>query len=650
MKKKLTFIFVLMMIFVLVFAFVGCDKKEVENVETPGGETGGDETGGDETGGEEEVSTALANSEILGDALSDILEEGYLNISVKDFEFTFDSNMTSSGGGNAKGSVDVYLRKNAEGYDFKLHLNFFATGEDTYEKDGEEIEYTSIDYIDMEVVYVGGYIYMTDRNVDQIVIDGVPYGNDIYSDDLGEADAKILTYPAPAWEEIDEYLGNTDEENSRVDITKSVEKVNTLQGLLTYATTEVPVLKELGIDTVGGVVAIAGRLFDSVSGLVSGETEAGENGSRELSVTIDPTSLFEYVVSTLEANMDKTVGEFIDTLLKKDPKYVAGVVNKLFPAEGKCLTVNQFIAGVEEVLAENGVEVSFKAIVDEVQEIAGLTTQQIADIVNPILEEMLPGTLSISINPKDGETLYDTLERTVFDMIGVDTILGLISPEEEDPDTGEVTPALTGAMINEMVNGMIYGEEGMTVAMLLEQFDILSMIPMMDLETAKVELGATFDADNKLSSIYAALDFAMKVNVPAESEGVETEEPFLTASGSATATFDYSANDSAFDVSGYNVVEKQITVSVPFEKGQGISYAEIVEKAEITVEEGDRMSLYEIYNVDENGYVDTCSYNTNNGDITLNNTYDDLTIIAQYKYDGTFYFVTLVYEAPATEA
>ncbi len=409
-------VFALITVFIMLFTFIGCDKKTDEDKNDNTGIVDDENPGGDETEEKPPVSTAVANSTIITDAFAGMLESDYIHVSLKDLTFSMDADeamdmetMVCSA------KLDMYLRKCADGYEMIMKAESRTSGES--EDFSTKEVYTSNRYIKSELYYVGGYIYDISYKVSQDIVDGKGY--EYFSDytlDPDTCDAVVPGTFIEDWDKVDEVLGNTGKKN-RVRESKSVAMANSLDSLVAYLVDNAPFLEDIGFDNADAYFNVVSNLVNSLSSLTEGETEADENGGRSLEVNINLKNLYDQIAKLLSDNLENNLGALLDAAFAKGDGYAENVVNTLFPAEGKCLTINQFFAELENVLGENEVDATFKEIIDEIQNITGLSTKQIADIVNPLLDDIMPESISVSINPKEGETLYDTLERSVFDII-----------------------------------------------------------------------------------------------------------------------------------------------------------------------------------------------------------------------------------------
>ena len=299
--------------------------------------------------------------------------------------------------------------------------------------------------------------------------------------------------------------------------------------------------------------------------------------------------------------LDNTIGAALDSLAGKDEKYLQTVIDRLFPEGG--LTINEFIAAVEETLGELGIEFSFKAFIDEIQTISGLTTQQIADILNPILKNIA----AVSVNPRDGETLYDTLARSAFDMIGVDTLLALIptnSGEGSDTQTNaeSASPALNSSMINAMLKEYLYNPE-ITIAVLLQSMEmpIMEILNSIEVENADLSFRFAFDSDNRLTALSAGVNIGILMSVETGAQEGETSSvvpmTVIDLEGAFELAVAYTADDSMF--------------GIPFEAPQVYEYEEAVSlNQNISIEDmfASCMSEEELAQLDELSWEEIALY------------------------------------------
>lgn len=551
MKKFFTLMLSLLLSLVLVFSFVACNTAKENEDENEGG-----------NGGTED--TSVANSLIIENAFGALLDAGALHITLEESSFDLGESMLLEVPGiSGKMAGECYVRTTDEGYDLVARLDMYVSieSEDELESetDAEESvtkEYLQNQFISMEVYYVDSNIYTKETFFSQSVIDGAAYRSfDSYISNSELKDDYIYNDIIKDFSEVDEKIGNVDdgmsEYESAVQVYRTFRYANSLNALIEKLSDTVPVLKELGFSTLEDYVSLLKRAGASIAKLDGGKTKAEADGSKTLSAAIDLNSLVNAVKVFIAGNMENTIGTAIGNLVGKDEEFVADVIDKLFPAEGKDLTINQFIAAIEEILGELGVNFSVKGVIDEIQTITGLTTQQIADIINPLLSS-LPGNISISINPQEGETLYDTLARGAFDMVGVDTILGFIpfgSGSGSDTE-GEAEP-LTSAMVNQMLK-MYLDSPDMTLAWLLESMGLpVQVLNALEVESGDIGFNFAFDGDNKLTEFGADVDLGifMAQEIPDASEAVTTEKMTVVEfEGTVKLKFEYSANDSGFAI------------------------------------------------------------------------------------------------------
>ena len=551
MKKIFTLMLSLLLSLVLVFSFVACNTAKENEDENEGG-----------NGGTED--TSVANSLIIENAFGALLDAGALHITLEESSFDLGESMLLEVPGiSGKMAGECYVRTTDEGYDLVARLDMYVSieSEDELESetDAEESvtkEYLQNQFISMEVYYVDSNIYTKETFFSQSVIDGAAYRSfDSYISNSELKDDYIYNDIIKDFSEVDEKIGNVDdgmsEYESAVQVYRTFRYANSLNALIEKLSDTVPVLKELGFSTLEDYVSLLKRAGASIAKLDGGKTKAEADGSKTLSAAIDLNSLVNAVKVFIAGNMENTIGTAIGNLVGKDEEFVADVIDKLFPAEGKDLTINQFIAAIEEILGELGVNFSVKGVIDEIQTITGLTTQQIADIINPLLSS-LPGNISISINPQEGETLYDTLARGAFDMVGVDTILGFIpfgSGSGSDTE-GEAEP-LTSAMVNQMLK-MYLDSPDMTLALLLESMGLpVQVLNALEVESGDIGFNFAFDGDNKLTEFGADVDLGifMAQEIPDASEAVTTEKMTVVEfEGTVKLKFEYSANDSGFAI------------------------------------------------------------------------------------------------------
>lgn len=344
-----------------------------------------------------------------------------------------------------------------------------------------------------------------------------------------------------------------------------------------------------------------------------GKTTPAEDGSKEFSAKLDLVSVYNSVVTFLNANMENTIGAALDSIAGQGEKYVEKVIDRLFPATGNSLTIKQFIAALEETLGELGVDFSFKALVDEIQTITGLTTQDIADVINPLLQNLVGGI--VRIDPAEGETLYDTLNNGAFKLLTVDGILALIpmgsgegTGTTEDEGSESTQESLTSAMINKMLKEYAYNEE-MTLSAIFEMIElpIDQVLGMLDVQKGEVSFGISFDSENRLTEISISGAIGVYANMPAEEEGETMSVSAFVVDASATLIFEYTVDDSVFALpESVNTNVYDYTGAV--DSGTSIPAGEfLVQAGCVTKEVIGKITFYsdsvQFYGIDASGYV-----------------------------------------------
>lgn len=580
MKKKITIIFVLVMVFVMLVTFIGCDKNENKD---------NDQTGEETPTPEEPVSTAVSNSQLIEDTLDEILGEKAIHLSLDNWnmELNFDGSITY------EGPIDLYLRKSDTGYDMALFLQ--VLNKEKCNDENLNKEYVDATAVYAKVIYVGGYIYLHSRMVNQVIVDGAGYESIYEYEKAPEVkDSYLLETAVTDWEKAAELKDSLGE--SRLSEETDCRKANTLQGVVDYMVSKADFLKDWGWTTDDKIIEVAKNLLSEAAVLAKGENEADENGNRVLELNIDGGEKYNEIGGIVNENLEKPLGELVNALIKKDKAFVTDVINRLFPAEGDCLTINNFVKELEKILGENGIIFSLKSVMNRIQTASGLTTRQIADALNPLLKSVLPEGTSVSINPKDGETLYDTLERSAFDMLGVDTILSIISPETTDETSGETVPALTSARLNAKLTAALYGEtDSLTftdLAMTYEAFEIVLAMANYSANNMKADLKFNLDKDNKLTSIEADADIEMTMILPDGYELPEGEEVpgiKIKVGGKVLAT--YENNDDKFAVTDWKVEHVTYTLPQALEVHVNYYVNDILSGAGITVGEGTEVKM-----------------------------------------------------------
>ncbi len=581
MKKKITFIFVLVMVFVMLFTFIGCDKNE---------EKDNTQTGGETPTPEEPVSTVVDNSELIADTIGELFGEEDVHLSLKEMNLTlnFAGEIMSF-----EGPVELYLRRSDNGYDMSLMLQILTKAE--YVDKDTNVAVVEATAVYSETVYVGGYLYSYPREVRQTIVNGVGYESfSAYETTPDVKDDYLLQTAVTDWEKA---AALTDSEGGkRLTETREVKKANTLQGVVDYMVSKAEFLKDWGWTTDDKIIEVAKNLLSEAAVLAKSEKEADENGNRVLELNIDAGDTFNEIANTVRDNMTKPLGDFVNALIKKDKAFVTDVINRLFPAEGDCLTINNFVKELEKILGENGIIFSLKSVMNRIQTASGLTTQQIADALNPVLKSVLPEGTSVSINPQEGETLYESLTRSASDMLGIDTILTIISPAATDETTGETIPALAGAGLNAKLTAALYGEtDSLTLEYIISNYSIfepLIMISEYSAESMKADLKFGFDKDDKIASLAAAADIKMPMVLPDDvilPEGMETPVIAIEFNGAVQVT--YENNDDKFAVTDWKVEHVTYTLPQALEVHVNYYVNDILSGAGITVGEGTEVKM-----------------------------------------------------------
>lgn len=262
------------------------------------------------------------------------------------------------------------------------------------------------------------------------------------------------------------------------------------------------------------VLGIAGLTTDDVLAAVGEVLSEGETTETGISFAYDAKPMFDVVVGWVRTNQNTPLNTYLETLFDTDKAGIEAMIDKLFK-DGQ--TVSGFIAEAEEILGKAGLTVSFKAIVDGIQETAGLTT---ADIIALINEQIGDQSAQLPA-PADGKTIYDYLLDSVGQM-PVETVLGMFmsSPEPTPPAEGgttvdQSTPAgqTMSGQVAAMLKSMLYPEGGTapTVGNVLDKL-LNSMkvelnansIAMLQADALNVDASVTLDAGNRPASIAIA--------------------------------------------------------------------------------------------------------------------------------------------------
>lgn len=596
MKKTLTMLLSLLLSVALIFTFVACNPSKDEG-------------------------KSVTNSQIIESAFGALLDSEALHLSLKDVSASMgESALLETDPMEFKVGGDVYVRQTESGYDLVMDIELMVSFAETRTLDGsagesEEIAYLDNTFVSFEVYYVDEQICTVMEDFSQVVIDGAAY--EFFSDyqaDPEDKDDYIYTDLIGDYSAVDGKIGNDVTENgSRVSTDLQYRPANSLDDILTRLAEDVPVLGQLGFNSLEDYVSLLKRAGASVAKLDGGKTTPAEDGSKEFSAKLDLVSVYNSVVTFLNANMNNTIGAALDSIAGQGEKYVEKVIDRLFPATGDPLTIKQFIAALEETLGELGVDFSFKALVDEIQTITGLTTQEIADAINPLLQNLGGGI--VSIVPEEGETLYDTLNNGAFKLLTVDGILALIpmgsgegTGTTEDEGSESTQEPLTSAMINKMLKEYAYNEE-MTLSAIFTMIElpIDQVLGMLDVQKGEVSFGISFDSENRLTEISISGAIGVYANMPAEEEGETMSVSAFVVDASATLIFEYTVDDSVFALPE-SVNTKEYVYEGDVDSGMSISAGDfLVQAGCVTEEEIVEITFYsdsvQFYGIDASGYV-----------------------------------------------
>lgn len=581
MKKKLTMFLSVLMAFLLTFSFAACDKKG-------------------EDGEKENNSTAVANNVLIEKAFGSLLDSEELYVLIKNAEFAFESAEGLGLNGDVNGEIAV--RKTKDGYDFGLKLNLTILSEELSE---ENEAYTENSFISLSVYYADGYMYSQTKSFSQVVVEGNGYDSFTDYAEGHPKDAAVITKFPEDFDKIDEMIGNTAEDaESRVDVFNSFNMTNDLSVLVNKLTQIVPELKILGLDNVDSFLSVIKRAAGGLANLATGETDKDENGNRNISLSLILAGIFNQFKSLLVENMENKLGDALDLLLNKESGYVESVIDRLFPAESRSLTIDEFIKELEKTFAELGAPISFKAIVDEIQTISGCTTEQLAEAVNELVGRLLPpdsGAFFPEIIPQDGETFYDTAKRLFFGQ-SVDTVLKLLDKE----GTG-----MNSASLNVMLKEMLYGENAMLLGDVLANMgEAAGMLFSLKMDKLAANFDFTLDSQDRLTALDANLDAKILLDLgqTAEEGAPAQEMVFADLQTSVSAEIAYSADEKLFAVPEELQVEI-IDCPLDFEIGKTYTFDEILAAAGVELTETQKItnsSTLLIYLQDEIGYIREC--------------------------------------------
>ena len=599
MKKTLTMLLSLLLSVALIFTFVACNPSKDEE-------------------------KSVTNSQIIESAFGALLDSEALHLSLKDVSA---SALLETDPMEFKVGGDVYVRQTESGYDLVMDIELMLSFAETGTLDGsagepEEIDYLDNTFISFEVYYVDEQICTVMEDFSQVVVgeavNEAGYSSfSQYKEDPEKKDGYIYTDLIGDYSAVDATIKNDVTKNeSRVSTNLQYRPANSLDDILTRLAEDVPVLGQLKLNSLEDYVSLLKRAGASVAKLDGGKTTPAEDGSKEFSAKLDLVSVYNSVVTFLNANMDNTIGAALDSIAGQGEKYVEKVIDRLFPATGDPLTIKQFIAALEETLGELGVDFSFKAFVDEIQTITGLTTQEIADVINPLLQNLVGGI--VRIDPVEGETLYDTLNNGAFKLLTVDGILALIPTGSGSSDGTEggtegtgsesTEEPLTSAMINKMLKEYAYNEE-MTLSAIFATIElpIEQVLGMLDVQKGEVSFGISFDSENRLTEISISGAIGVYANIPAEEEGETMSVSAFVVDASATLIFEYTVDDSVFALPE-SVNTKEYVYEGDVDSGMSISAGDLLVQAGcVTEEEIVEITFYsdsvQFYGIDASGYV-----------------------------------------------
>ena len=589
MKKTLTMLLSLLLSVALIFTFVACNPSKDEE-------------------------KSVTNSQIIESAFGALLDSEALHLSLKDVSASMGESallgtdptdptdpMESKVGG------DVYVRQTESGYDLVMDIELMVSYTRTLDGsagESEETAYLDNTFISFEVYYVDEQICTVMEDFSQVVVgeaDNEAGYSSIgqYEKDPEKKDGYIYTDLIGDYSAVDAKIKNDVTKNeSRVSTNLQYRPANSLDDILTRLADDVPVLKQLRLNSLEDYVSLLKRAGASVAKLDGGKTTPAEDGSKEFSAKLDLVSVYNSVVTFLNANMNNTIGAALDSIAGQGEKYVEKVIDRLFPATGSSLTIEQFIAALEETLGELGVDFSFKALVDEIQTITGLTTEDLSKVINPLLQGIY------TLTPKEGDTLYDTVIAAVGG-VQVDFLLKQIPMGSgEGTGTTEGTGSesteepLTSAMINKMLKEYAYSEE-MTLSAIFEliEFPIEQVLGMLDVQKGEVSFGISFDSENRLTEI----SISGAIGVYAKEEGETMSVSAFVVDASATLIFEYTVDDSVF------ALPESVNTNVYVYEGDvysgwSISAGDLL--VQVGCVTGDvEIKSVQLYGIDANGYV-----------------------------------------------
>lgn len=602
MKKKFIVLFATLFSAISVFTFAACGDKTQNN---------------DPDDSDEDVTapSGVENSKLIEDAFGALLDQDSLHLTINNFTANYVSGDPDFADLEPKFMLegDIYVRKVASGYELFADLDTYTLGASKYEYQvGDQVNktiFTENTFRSLTAYYVDGEVYSKMQTFRQAVIEGEGYADLTTYLEGGAADSAVIAEGfIDDYESLDSLSGTVG--STRVETIFDFAPGNTIDDAIGLLAEQTPAMQTLGLDSLEDFAGIARRAVSSAAQLADGKTEELEGGGYEISVNADFAAAVNYAVTALSANLNKTVAQFAEGIAGKPAGYVETVIDRLFPADAQDVTINQFIAALETTLKENGINLTVKQILDEVQTISGFTSQQLADVLNPMLAAALPQGVTVTINPREGETLYDTLERSVFDMLGINTVLAMAG------GSGEGAEAMTVASLNQTLKSMLCdADTALTLEAALTGIfgESVQTLLAVSISEAAIELDMSLDEESRIN----ALDLSGSTVIAIDYGRIDPEitaEPVTVVDADFTlsAAIAYGDSDAALFAVPAELQPQRLEGSGTlnlFISSRNVEAAEFLAMVNIVPEDGYRCLAFGIYGVEENGLISSLGSN-----------------------------------------
>lgn len=240
---------------------------------------------------------------------------------------------------------------------------------------------------------------------------------------------------------------------------------------------------------------------------VGGDVEK-KNGKYAVAIDEDLTNDGKDLIAWLKANLNKPIGEAIAVKLGKTAAQVESDLANVFAAGQK---VSGLVAKVDAFLQNYGFTQSVKQMIDSVQSMTEMTTEEIVALVK---ENMQPNMAAQMPAVTAGQTLYDYFMAT-FGEVNVDELVAAF--------TSQPTATLKTVFDN-MVKPVLFGASAKTLSqvvnMALTRLGMGNITAEMlaDLSINAVKLGLTLDTDTSDRLTKLKVVFKVDIGVTGESE------------------------------------------------------------------------------------------------------------------------------------